>query len=81
MQALYDISAAKKPTNVSVNSDLIKKAKALNINLSAAMEQKLIELIRQQQASDWLKANRTAIASYNQEVEEQGVFSDELRSF
>ncbi|SJM91971.1 type II toxin-antitoxin system CcdA family antitoxin [Crenothrix polyspora] len=81
MQALYDVSAAKKPTNVSVNSDLIKKAKALNINLSAAMEQKLIELIRQQQAADWLASNQTAITGYNQLVEEHGVFADELRSF
>lgn len=81
MQALYDISATKKPTNVSINSDLIKKAKALNINMSAAMEQKLIELIRQQQAENWLEANQMAITGYNQQVEEQGVFADELRSF
>jgi antitoxin CcdA len=81
MPALYDLSAVKKATNVTVNSDLIQQAKALNINMSAALEQKLIELIKQERAADWLKANQTAIAHYNQQVEEQGVFADELRSF
>ena len=81
MQALYDLSAVKKPTNVSVNSDLIKKAKALDINMSAALEQKLIELIRQKQAVAWLELNQAAIADYNRHVEEHGVFADELRSF
>jgi antitoxin CcdA len=81
MQPLYDLSAVKKPTNASVNSDLINKAKALNINISAALEQKLIELIRQKQTADWLTANKAAIVDYNQHVEQHGVFADELRSF
>jgi antitoxin CcdA len=81
MQSLYDLSAVKKPTNVSVNSDLIKKAKSLNINISAALEQKLIELIKQQQAADWLESNQAAITNYNQHVDEHGVFADSLRSF
>jgi len=81
MQTLYDLSALKKPTNVSINTDLLKKAKALDINMSAALEQKLVELIKQKQTADWLATNQTAIANYNQHVEEYGVFSDELRSF
>jgi antitoxin CcdA len=81
MQPLYDLSAVKKPTNVSVNSDLINKAKALDINISAALEQKLIELIRQKQIADWLTVNKAAIVGYNQHVEQHGVFADELRSF
>lgn len=81
MHTVYDLSALKKPANVSINTDLLKKAKALDINLSAALEQKLVELIKQKQAADWLASNQTAIASYNQHVEESGVFSDGLRSF
>jgi len=81
MQLLYDLSAVKKPTNVSINTDLLKKAKALDINMSAALEQKLVELIREKQAAAWLSSNQEAIAGYNRHVEEHGVFSDELRSF
>ncbi|MDO9104071.1 MAG: type II toxin-antitoxin system CcdA family antitoxin [Methylovulum sp.] len=81
MRALYDSSSAKKPTNVSINSDLLKQAKALDINMSAALEQKLVELIRQKQAAAWLESNQEAIAGYNRHVEEHGVFSDDLRRF
>lgn len=81
MHAVYDLSATKKPTNVSINSDLLKKAKALNINMSAALEQKLIELIKEKQAAAWLASNQAAIEGYNRHVEEHGVFSDDLRSF
>ena len=34
MESLFDLDAPKKATNLSVNSDLLKKSKALNINLS-----------------------------------------------
>jgi len=81
MHALYDSSAHKKPTNVTVNSDLLKKAKALDINMSAALEQKLIELIKQKQAARWLVENQAAIAEYNRQVETNGAFADDLRSF
>jgi len=81
MQTSYDLSASKKPTNVTVNSDLLKQAKALDINLSAALEQTLIELVRQKQAAAWLAENRAAIDDYNRFVEENGTFADDLRSF
>ncbi|TAK62246.1 MAG: acetoacetyl-CoA synthase [Methylobacter sp.] len=81
MQQLYDLSAAKKPTNLSINSDLLKKAKELDINLSAALEQKLIDMVKQQQSRAWLSSNQNSIANYNEHVENHGVFGDDLRSF
>ena len=41
MQQLYDTTAPKKATNLSLNSDLLIKSRALNINLSATLEQAL----------------------------------------
>ncbi|WP_167374184.1 type II toxin-antitoxin system CcdA family antitoxin, partial [Bathymodiolus platifrons methanotrophic gill symbiont] len=38
MQHLYDYTAPKKAANLSLNSDLLKKSKELNINLSATLE-------------------------------------------
>ena len=35
MPELYDVAAPKKATNVSLNSDLLQKARSLKINLSA----------------------------------------------
>ncbi|MGM8226975.1 type II toxin-antitoxin system CcdA family antitoxin [Cellvibrio sp. ARAG 10.3] len=81
MFALYDQNAPKKPTNLSINSDLLKKAKELDINLSAALEQVLAERLKTKQTQEWLENNRQAIAAYNKSIEESGVFSDGLRSF
>jgi antitoxin CcdA len=81
MLAIYDSSAPKRATNLSVNSDLLKKAKELDINLSAALEQTLAEQVRAKQRAGWLAENRNAITAYNNHVEAHGVFSDGLRSF
>ena len=81
MRTSHDLSAPKKPTNVTVNSDLLKQAKELDINLSAALEQKLVELVRQKQSAAWLAENQAAITEYNRYVEEHGTFADDLRSF
>ena len=81
MQALYDLDAPKKPTNLSVNSDLLKKARELDINLSAALEQALRTKLAESEAEKWVKANKRAIKAYNDFVEENGLFADEHRSF
>ena len=81
MQNIYDVEAPKKPTNLSLNSDLLKKSKALNINLSATLEQALRDKLAQLEAEKWLKENRNAIKAYNEFVEEHGCFGDEYRSF
>jgi antitoxin CcdA len=81
MNSPYDLQAGKKPTNLSINADLLAKARDLEINLSATLEQALAEAVRQHQRAAWLAANRDAIAAYNQQVEDQGVFSDGLRTF
>ncbi len=81
MLASYDVQAAKKSTNLSVNSDLLMKAKALDINLSATLEQALSDVLRKRAKELWLLENRDAITAYNQHVTEDGVFSDDLRLF
>jgi antitoxin CcdA len=81
MQCLYDLDAPKKATNLSLNSDLLKKSKSLNINLSAALEQTLRDKLAEAEAQKWLDENKNAIKAYNEFVAEQGCFGDEYRSF
>lgn len=81
MKNIYDTSAAKKPTNVSINSELLRKAKEFDINLSATLEQALAEKVRQKQQELWLSANKNAIDDYNQYTEQNTSLSDSLRSF
>ncbi|MEH8015983.1 type II toxin-antitoxin system CcdA family antitoxin [Rheinheimera muenzenbergensis] len=81
MSHAYNTLAPKKPTNVSINSDLLEKARSLNINLSATLEQALAEQLRSAQRVRWLNENKDAIAAYNQFVETHGAFSDSVRKF
>lgn len=81
MNQVLSTPILKKPTNVSINSELLLKAKQLKINLSATLEAALIEIVNAKQREMWKRENETAIEVYNQLVENTGVFSDELRSF
>jgi len=81
MNRIYNTHAPKKPTNVSINSDLLTQAKELKINLSATLENALTDLVNAKQLELWKHQNKAAIEAYNQLVEESGVFSDDLRSF
>ncbi len=81
MQTLYNSDAPKKPTNLSVNSDLLKKTKALNINLSATLEQALRTKLAMNLEKKWKKENKRAIQTYNDFVEDNGLFADEYRAF
>jgi len=81
MQQLYDYTAPKKAANLSLNSDLLKKSKELNINLSATLEKALREKLAQAESIQWLEENKNAIKAYNKFIEEQGSFGDEYRNF
>jgi len=81
MQALYDQKAPKKATNLSINSDLLRQARELKINLSSTFEQTLSELIKTKQKENWIASNKEAIQAYNEYVKKNDVFSKNLRSF
>ena len=74
-------NAVKKPTNLSINRELLQEARKYKINLSQTLEQSLIEILREIKRHEWLEENRQSIEEYNQRVLNNGVFSDGLRSF
>jgi len=71
----------KKSTNLSINSDLLRRARASKINLSRTLEERLTEILRQEERQAWLTENAAAINDYNTRIEKNGVFSDGVRSF
>lgn len=77
----FDTSAPKKAANLSINSDLLRQAKELHINLSQTVEEHLAALVRQTRTQQWLTENAEAIAAYNERIEKDGVFSEGLRRF
>ena len=81
MSAVYDEKAMKKATNVTINSDLLRKAKAYKINISKNFETYLAEVVRKREEQQWLEENRSAIAKQNERIEKEGCFSDGIRRF
>lgn len=71
----------KVPVNLSLRSDLVRRAKALGLNLSELLEESLMRAVREKEREEWLAANQEAIAQYNARVERRGVFSDDWRRF
>ena len=81
MKATDDETALKRPTNPSINSDLLRQARAFGIDLSATLEEALAERLHRRQRDEWLGRHGAQIEAYNRGVDERGVFSDGLRSF
>ena len=81
MHQLFDENAPKKAANLSVNSDLLAKTRALKINLSATLERALESELAKVEAKKWALENKAAIQAYNDFVDENGCFGDEFREF
>jgi antitoxin CcdA len=79
MSHVFDSSAAKKPTNLTVNSDLLSRARKMNINLSATLEKALVAELKSAEKQRWLKKNKKAISALNNLSEKNGLFSDTYR--
>jgi antitoxin CcdA len=71
----------KRPTNVSIRSDLLAAAREAGVNLSATLERALADELAKGRRRRWREENREAIARCNEFVEEHGVFGDRLRTF
>ena len=77
---LYNPDAPKKPTNLSLNSDLVQKAKEENINISSIVEQAIADELKMRKEFEWKTENKKSIEDYNEFTTRVGCFSDGLRS-
>jgi len=78
----YDRNAGRKAVNLSLNPDLVSRAKELTRNLSAAVEDLLAGFVRQEQARQRAEDERLqeVIAALNLWHDEHGLLSDEFPS-
>ena len=77
----FDESAPKKAVNVSINSDLLARARALGLNLSGELETRLAATVGQAERDAWIAENSAALDDHNRRIEEYGLFSDGKRQF
>ncbi|WP_144777838.1 type II toxin-antitoxin system CcdA family antitoxin [Marinobacter maritimus] len=73
MQASEATKSIRKPTNLSLDSALLKEAKVLGINVSRSAEAGIAEAVKLHKQANWLKDNAKALASSNAYVEANGL--------
>ena len=71
----------KRAMNVSIPLELAEEAKTYGTNVSAVLERALEAEHREHRRTEWRKANREAIREANEELAENGLWSDGLRTF
>ena len=71
----------KKAANLTVRTDLLEEARSYKINLSQTLEAALAVELKKRREVAWLEQNKDAIAAYNREIAEHGLWSDGLRQF
>ena len=73
--------APKKPTNLSLNADVLAMARELGMNVSRTVDALLAEEVKRQYWVRWNEQNRDAIDQYNQRIEQEGLPLAQYRTF
>lgn len=75
------LDAHKKKMSLSISEPLAALARQLNINLSRAAENGILQEVKRRRDEVWLAQNQSAIEVYNQRIEAEGLFAEEHRTF
>lgn len=80
MKVIYDLQAAKRPVNLSLNEDLVAQARSLTDNLSAEVESLLAAYVQQQRQLRDAEAGslRRSAEAWNAYARKHGSFADEF---
>lgn len=74
-------ASGKRPTNLSLSSDVLDAARQLNINISLVCDNHLRELVRAEQERQWRADHADFIAAYNTTLESEGLPLEEWKTF
>lgn len=73
--------ARRRPSNLSLDADLVAEARALDINVSRAAEEGLARAVAQEKARRWKDENHAALESSNEYVRKHGLPLEKYRVF
>lgn len=72
---------ARQPANLSIDSKLLREAKALDVNISRAAEAGIAEAVATEKSRLWKQENRATLESWNEYVERNGIPLAKYRQF
>jgi len=74
-------NVTKKTVNVTIDRDLFQRAKSLGVNVSSVLTDALSVRVRDIEIQQWREQNHAALEELNRITEENGLLSDEYRTF
>jgi len=74
-------NAPKKPTNLSLNSKVLEKARELGMNVSQTVDTLLAAEVRRCYWQKWKEENKDAVAEYNARIASEGLPLTKYRTF
>jgi antitoxin CcdA len=77
---MYDIQAAKRPVNVTLNSDLVARARAEGLNLSALAEEAVAAALARIAKARFEAEIAQACRVHEQYLAEYGSLGDKVRA-
>lgn len=63
----------KQRTNISIDAELIRNAKAHGINMSKAAEEGIRKEVKAAMEAQWKEDNRAWIDAYNERIDREGL--------
>jgi antitoxin CcdA len=78
-RAIYDVGARKRPVNLTLNEDLVTRARGMTDNLSGVVESLLADYLAAEQQRRTAEANlvKEAVGTWNAFADSHGSFADE----
>jgi len=76
-----DRTPFRRPTNVSLDANLVDEARALDLNVSRACEDGLAAAVQAERRRRWVLENREAMEAANDWVAEHGLPLAKYRMF
>jgi antitoxin CcdA len=74
-------NAIRQPANLSIDAQLMKEAKALEVNVSRAAEAGIAEAVAAEKSRLWKLENRAALEAWNEYVDRNGLPLAQFRQF
>jgi antitoxin CcdA len=77
---VYDTEATKRPVNLTLNSDLVARARVEGLNLSALAEDAIAAEIARRHRAKWDAEVKQACIAHEEYLKEYGSLGDILRA-
>lgn len=78
MRQAHEKISRRLPVNLTADRVLVQRVKEEKGNLSALLDEAMREFLAKKELERWRDENRLSFESYNQMIEKQGLFSDDM---